>query len=156
MPSTRWIFIFLARSRSSSLSQRAETSMARPKRPPARSARESSSFKASVARVPLPVGFPFRVRCLAEKTSHEHTQKKGVANRSQPPLCIWSGREDLNLRPPEPHSGALPDCATSRIRPKKNSVCSTARTKKPLFPACINKFISPSCRASLAVQEELF
>ncbi len=26
----------------------------------------------------------------------------------------WSGREDLNLRPPEPHSGALPDCATPR------------------------------------------
>src|SRR4051812_41046677 len=27
---------------------------------------------------------------------------------------IWSGREDLNLRPPEPHSGALPGCATAR------------------------------------------
>lgn len=26
----------------------------------------------------------------------------------------WSGRRDLNPRPPEPHSGALPDCATSR------------------------------------------
>ncbi|GAI77071.1 unnamed protein product, partial [marine sediment metagenome] len=26
----------------------------------------------------------------------------------------WSGREDLNLRPPEPHSGALPNCATPR------------------------------------------
>src|SRR5688572_14474598 len=25
-----------------------------------------------------------------------------------------SGRRDLNPRPPEPHSGALPDCATSR------------------------------------------
>jgi hypothetical protein len=29
-------------------------------------------------------------------------------------ILLWSGREDLNLRPPEPHSGALPDCATSR------------------------------------------
>lgn len=27
----------------------------------------------------------------------------------------WSGREDLNLRPPEPHSGTLPSCATSRF-----------------------------------------
>ena len=27
----------------------------------------------------------------------------------------WSGREDLNLRPPEPHSGALPNCATPRL-----------------------------------------
>jgi len=26
----------------------------------------------------------------------------------------WSGRPDLNRRPPEPHSGALPGCATSR------------------------------------------
>ncbi len=25
-----------------------------------------------------------------------------------------SGRPDSNRRPPEPHSGALPDCATSR------------------------------------------
>ena len=29
-------------------------------------------------------------------------------------LQVWSGREDLNLRPPEPHSGALPGCATAR------------------------------------------
>ena len=28
----------------------------------------------------------------------------------------WSGREDLNLRPPAPHAGALPGCATPRIR----------------------------------------
>ncbi len=29
-------------------------------------------------------------------------------------LDIWSGRSDLNRRPPEPHSGALPSCATAR------------------------------------------
>src|SRR5437763_12277550 len=27
----------------------------------------------------------------------------------------WSGREDLNLRPPAPHAGALPGCATPRL-----------------------------------------
>lgn len=27
---------------------------------------------------------------------------------------LWSGRGDLNSGPPEPHSGALPGCATSR------------------------------------------
>ena len=32
----------------------------------------------------------------------------------------WSGREDLNLRPPTPHAGALPDCATPRFV-KKNT-----------------------------------
>src|SRR5690349_24797676 len=26
----------------------------------------------------------------------------------------WSGRRDLNPRPPEPHSGTLPGCATAR------------------------------------------
>ena len=26
----------------------------------------------------------------------------------------WSGREDLNLRPPHPQCGALPGCATPR------------------------------------------
>jgi hypothetical protein len=29
-------------------------------------------------------------------------------------LC-WSGRGDLNPRPPEPHSGTLPGCATARL-----------------------------------------
>ena len=29
---------------------------------------------------------------------------------------LWSGREDLNFRPLEPHSSALPDCATPRLR----------------------------------------
>ena len=27
----------------------------------------------------------------------------------------WSGREDLNLRPPAPHAGTLPGCATPRV-----------------------------------------
>jgi hypothetical protein len=26
----------------------------------------------------------------------------------------WSGREDLNFRPPDPETGALPSCATPR------------------------------------------
>ena len=30
-------------------------------------------------------------------------------------LFTQSGRRDLNPRPPEPHSGALPGCATSRL-----------------------------------------
>ena len=29
-------------------------------------------------------------------------------------LDVWSGREDLNLRPLAPHASALPDCATPR------------------------------------------
>ena len=31
-------------------------------------------------------------------------------------LIYWSEREDSNLRPPQPHCGALPSCATLRER----------------------------------------
>src|SRR3954451_7946165 len=31
------------------------------------------------------------------------------------PGLYWSGRGDLNPRPPEPHSGTLPGCATARL-----------------------------------------
>src|SRR6185503_1129928 len=31
-------------------------------------------------------------------------------------LRCWSGRPDLNRRPPVPQTGALPDCATPRVR----------------------------------------
>ena len=34
---------------------------------------------------------------------------------------IWSGREDLNLRPPVPQTGALPDCATPRQTTESSS-----------------------------------
>src|SRR5262249_31545552 len=30
--------------------------------------------------------------------------------------CFWSEWQDLNLRPPRPERGALPDCATLRLK----------------------------------------
>ncbi len=44
----------------------------------------------------------------------------------------WSGREDSNLRPPEPHSGALPDCATSRPQFKLNKTGSIMDEYSPV------------------------
>jgi hypothetical protein len=41
------------------------------------------------------------------------TDDDGQATLS-PQQDIWSGREDLNLRPPPPQGGALPGCATPR------------------------------------------
>ena len=38
---------------------------------------------------------------------------------ANPPKNLnWSGRRDSNSGPLEPHSSALPDCATPRKRPK--------------------------------------
>jgi hypothetical protein len=37
-----------------------------------------------------------------------------------PHAGVWSGREDLNLRPPAPKAGALPGCATPRPRPARS------------------------------------
>ena len=34
------------------------------------------------------------------------------------PRVVWSGRQDSNLRPPQPHCGALPDCATPGSPPE--------------------------------------
>lgn len=51
------------------------------------------------------------------RTRESRTQKP-LPCRLATPLCFicfyWSGRQDLNLRPPDPKSGALPNCATSR------------------------------------------
>jgi hypothetical protein len=49
--------------------------------------------------------------------------KKRISGKTENPYIYWSGREDLNLRPPEPHSGALPDCATSRPNLIINCLC---------------------------------
>src|SRR5688500_895481 len=37
---------------------------------------------------------------------------------------LWSGREDLNLRPPAPEAGALPGCATPRRAIPRGRRCS--------------------------------
>src|SRR5687768_1516944 len=46
--------------------------------------------------------------------------------------CSESGREDLNLRPPEPHSGALPGCATPRL----SRFSTTLPLRREIRPAC--------------------
>ena len=38
-----------------------------------------------------------------------------VGKTNQTTIEIWSGRRDLNSRPPAPHAGTLPGCATPRL-----------------------------------------
>ena len=60
----------------------------------------------------------YHVRACVIQTSSTEEKSRKYCGRGVKRPCrkLWSGREDLNLRPPEPHSGALPDCATSRNR----------------------------------------
>ena len=79
---------------------------------------------------------------------------------------MLSGREDLNLRPLEPHSSALPDCATPRIesiiapsfpfgkcrRPGENEVVLRLSNAVYSHSAAFGKFINPTFRRQLATR----
>jgi hypothetical protein len=71
---------------------------------------------------------------------------------------VWSGREDLNLRPPAPKAGALPGCATprplwlvtarsQRATPSRGTL--TLATAAHAVKASMLK--TPECGAALAV-----
>ena len=60
-----------------------------------------------------------RLNACGGATSRPDCQAGGAARRKMRPSNsledrVRSGREDLNLRPPQPHCGALPGCATPR------------------------------------------
>ena len=46
------------------------------------------------------------------------TPRRDIHSRG---VCLWSGREDLNLRPPEPHSGATSSVTVPRRSPSSGS-----------------------------------
>ena len=52
-----------------------------------------------------PLTYGLEVRCSVPLSYRRVALRFGVN---------WSGREDLNLRPPAPKAGALPGCATPR------------------------------------------
>ena len=54
--------------------------------------------------------------CLAERYRDELRGGEKARLEAGGGYVLWSGREDSNLRPLEPHSSALPDCATPRPR----------------------------------------
>ena len=77
----------------------------------------SHKAASKTARAPKP---PKGATALCKDGSYTDNKKpkkgckkhEGVAR-----VLRGSGRRDLNPRPPEPHSGALPGCATSRLAP---------------------------------------
>ncbi len=86
----------------------------------------------------MPFATPSRMGEAQDKTKHKmgrchirartqgpaawgpRTSRRQPGGTGLPQLVNWSGREDSNLRPPQPHCGALPDCATPRIRRNRN------------------------------------
>src|SRR5207253_10518576 len=57
-------------------------------------------------------------------------KEKALQQKSlQSLIFTQSGRRDLNPRPPEPHSGALPDCATSRKTRRQGAETQRRRGK---------------------------
>lgn len=73
-----------------------------------RKERRNVGKKRRESRFPPPVSFIFAAP--AKKKS-----RPGEIPRSAFPVHLSSERRDSNPRPPEPHSGALPGCATLRI-----------------------------------------
>src|SRR6185437_11587338 len=79
----------------------------------------------------MPTIAPFRPEPVAWTTPATAKSAEPTRKRIQRPIknlhrtpkfrerglaqVIWSGREDLNLRPPAPKAGALPGCATPRL-----------------------------------------
>jgi hypothetical protein len=57
---------------------------------------------------------------------------------SQHPPAFLSGRQDLNLRPPGPQPGALPDCAT----PRGGSILRVSRRRTAVRGRCEHTFVT--------------
>src|SRR4051794_31653255 len=62
-------------------------------------------------------------------------------------LCV-SGRQDLNLRPPGPQPGALPDCATPRGAPNFRAGDGNRTRPKTLEGSCATTTLRPQARQS--------
>ena len=69
------------------------------------------------AREPEWLGSRLRVSTSLFQTCSKAPLAAGLVLQQGMPICslfLESGRQDLNLRPPGPQPGALPDCATPR------------------------------------------
>jgi hypothetical protein len=65
----------------------------------------------------------------------EPVNKKGAAHRSFWAELCWSGREDLNLRPPRPERGALTGLRHSPFRQERLSLPSGPNARQLMKPA---------------------
>ncbi len=95
----------------------------------------------SLTRPSLAAFLTFSQRSLRFKSSLESNNKKALPKKNGKCFCCnWSGREDLNLRPPAPEAGALPDCATPRYlvfsEVRRTYLASLQRKSKDFCGCC--------------------
>src|SRR5215210_7579540 len=76
--------------------------------------------------------------------------RRASANPERPPSqtivsqqFAESGRRDLNPRPPEPHSGALPGCATSRRNTPRGTLNLPVATTPDNWPQTCSHALTP-------------
>ena len=89
-----------------------------------------SVFKGDLCRSPL------RARCVfASAFSTPLTRSAGARPDTTPAMRSWrgkwSGRADLNCRPPGPEPGALPSCATPRRGPNERQRAYPRQGRRP-------------------------
>ena len=82
----------------------------------------------------VPRGYP-----VADLASAQERRKPCVSR-----AFVTSGRQDLNLRPPGPQPGALPDCATPRGMSVAGQAGDGNRTRpKSLEGSCATTTLRP-------------
>jgi hypothetical protein len=83
----------------------------------ARGRGQACMFHLDVFQTHLPLRHPLAAGVvveLARRAEHVHRHADGRI-RGPGRTAVWSGRGDLNARPPAPKAGALPGCATPRL-----------------------------------------
>lgn len=91
-------------------------------------------------------GFPTANAGLMSRVSVGITVGAAIRNRAND----WSEWQDLNLRPPRPERGALPDCATLRrpaSPPASGRIARPARSRKRHHGPCCDMAERPAAQS---------
>jgi hypothetical protein len=94
----------------------------------------SRDSKISQRRIHLCTDHNSRVLSLMARQKGFEPLTRGLEGRCSSPselLARWSGRLDSNQRPPAPKAGALPGCATPRLRNVPQLLNPLKRLRKP-------------------------
>src|SRR2546429_7296497 len=101
-----------------------------------------------IRRPPRSTLFPYTT--LFRSAVKRSTRDSHAAVRSR---GKWSGREDLNLRPPAPHAGALPGCATPRQADRKSTRLNSSHGYISYAVFCLKKKTNTHTHAAISHEQ---